>query len=195
LSAHLKITIVIKGHNHTRLHIFGTGEFKLLGAIASRDSDIETRDCACHLDVSLEASREPVLAESNNTIAVRAMSLHARPTLTKTEDTKTFAVISAIDTSIGIAAGLPSDTCLPGAPYTGTKGAESNDTGGVPIVAVAFYSGSQFAKAEDAKTFAIISAIDTESVRTGASKPGGLLWWMKPHELSPLSDQSDSEAG
>ena len=25
-----------------------------------------------------------------------------------------------------------------------------------------------------------------ESVRTGASKTGGLLWWMKPHELSPF---------
>jgi hypothetical protein len=47
----------------------------------------------------------------------------------------------------------------------------------------------------DGRNYLQMVALSPESVRTGASKPGGLLWSMKPHELSPLSGQSDSEAG
>jgi hypothetical protein len=121
------------------------------------------------MDFSMKQARKTVCAEPHNAVAVGAVSLYASPTLTKAKDTKAFAIVSSVDTSIGIAGRLSSDARLALTQYASAAGAEPDDAFALIACAIPLYASPALTKAEDTKAFAIISSVDT---RVGVA--GGL---------------------
>jgi hypothetical protein len=55
---------------------------------------------------------DTVGTEPNNAIGVGTMTLHTRTALAKTKYTEAFPIVSAVDTSIDVACGLPNNGIL-----------------------------------------------------------------------------------
>jgi hypothetical protein len=98
------------------------------------------------------------IAHADHSVPIVAMALHAGPALAKTEDAKASAIVSAIDASVGVTVGLPSNTRPACTPHASAAEAEPHNA--AVGSAMALHAVPALAKAEDAKAFTIVSAID-----------------------------------
>jgi hypothetical protein len=71
----------------------------------SEDTRLSSSECSANDSII-------VLAESDNAVTVNAVTLYAGTTLASTKHAKALAIVSAIDTSIGITLGLPDNAIL-----------------------------------------------------------------------------------
>jgi hypothetical protein len=157
----VKLAISVEDHHGTRLDSGDVLYVKILGYVLGYQSNI-----ACDLHIPYKTPGEAVGAEPDNAGAVGAMALHAVPALAKAEDAKAFAIVSAIDASVGVTVGLPSNTRPACTPHASAAGAEPHNA--AVGSAMALHAVPALAKAEDAKASAIVSAIDASvSVTVG----------------------------